>query len=432
MITPSRSGPKKRSFSSALSFDLRNLYDDQRGTIAVMTGLCAAALAGVAALAVDVASWQVAQRSMQGAADTAAYSAAIAYSSSGGTSYITQAKGIAASQGFVDGQNGATVAVNQPPTSGSYTSDTTAIEVVIQQPRPRLFSGLFLSSNPVVSARAVATISSPACMLSLSATASQAVEFNGSLSFNSPSCDVISNSDASNAINMVGSSTVTMPCLVAVGGIQVTSGLTLTACSSPISGAAAAADPYASVPQPTPSGPCLSPVTSGNSSTFSPGYYCSGIKLTGSASATFQPGVYYIDGGNFAISGSATATGTGVTFFIASPSSVSLTGSQSATFTAPTSGTYSGIAFFGDRAGSPSSNNTFTGGSALTITGAIYFPTQSVKYSGGSASASNCTQLIADTIKVSGSAYFNSACQGDGMTDIIVHNGSAGTVQVVE
>ena len=422
MITPSRSGPNKRSLSSSLSFDLRNLYDDQRGTIAVMTGLCAAALAGFTALAIDVASWQVAQRSMQGAADTAAYSAAIAYSSSGGTSYIAQAKGITASQGFVDGQNGATVAVNQPPTSGSYTSDTTAIEVVIQQPRPRLFSGLFLSSNPVVSARAVATVSSPACMLALSATASQAVEFNGSLSFISPGCDVVSNSDASNAINMVGSSTVTMPCLVAVGGIQVTSGLTLTACSSPISERRRSRRPLsASVPQPTPSGPCLSPVTSGNTSTFSPGTYCSGIKLTGSASATFQPGVYYIEGGNFAISGSATATGTGVTFFIASPSSVSLTGSQSATFTAPTSGIYSGIAFFGDRAGSPSSNNTFTGGSALTITGAIYFPTQSVKYSGGSASASNCTQLIADTIKVSGSAYFNSACQGDGMTDIGVH-----------
>ena len=432
MITPCRSGPKKRSFSSALSFDLRNLYDDQRGTIAVMTGLCAAALAGVAALAVDVASWQVAQRSMQGAADTAAYSAAIAYSNNGGTSYITQAKGIAASQGFVDGQNGAMVAVNQPPKSGSYSSDTTAIEVVIQQPQPRFLSGLFLSSNPTVSARAVATVSSPACMLSLSATASQAVEFSGSLNFNSPGCDVVSNSDASNAINMGGSSTVTTPCLVAVGGVQTTSGLTLTSCSSPVSGAAAAADPYASVPQPTPSGPCLSPVTSGNNYTFSPGTYCSGIKLTGSASATFQPGVYYIEGGNFAIAGSATATGTGVTFFIASPSSVSFTGNQAVNFTAPTSGTYSGIAFFGDRAGTPSSNNTFTGGSTLTITGAIYFPTQSVNYSGGSASASNCTQLIADTIKVSGSAYFNSACQGDGMTDIIVHNGSAGTVQVVE
>ena len=206
-------------------------------------GLCATALAGFTALAIDVASWQVAQRVDAGRShDTAAYSAAIAYGSSGGTSYIAQAKGITASQGFVDGQNGATVAVNQPPISGSYTSDTTAIEVIIQQPRSRGYSQTFSCRTIPWSAPAPSPrwLSSPACMLALSATASQAVEFNGSLSFISPGCDVVSNSDASNAINMVGSSTVTMPCLVAVGGIQVTSGLTLTACSSPISGAAAA------------------------------------------------------------------------------------------------------------------------------------------------------------------------------------------------
>ena len=116
---------------------------------------------------------------------------------------------------------------------------------------------------------------------------------------------------------MVRSSTVTMPCLVAVGGIQVTSGLTLTACSSPISGAAAAADPYASVPQPTPSGPCLSPVTSGNTSTFSPGTYCSGNQAHRiAAAATISAGRLLHRGRKFAISGSATATGTGVTFSI--------------------------------------------------------------------------------------------------------------------
>src|SRR5260370_23230750 len=75
-------GPKKRLFSSALSLGLRNLRNDQRGTIAVMTGLCATALAGFAALAIDVASWQAAQRSMQGAPDAALCSAAHAHTKS--------------------------------------------------------------------------------------------------------------------------------------------------------------------------------------------------------------------------------------------------------------------------------------------------------------------------------------------------------------
>src|SRR5260370_33137207 len=68
-------GPKKRLFSSALSLGLRNLRNDQRGTIAVMTRPCATALAGFAALAIDAASWQVTQPSTQGPAGAAGYSA---------------------------------------------------------------------------------------------------------------------------------------------------------------------------------------------------------------------------------------------------------------------------------------------------------------------------------------------------------------------
>jgi Putative Flp pilus-assembly TadE/G-like len=205
MTTPTQNGAKKRFFSSSLSFGLHSLWNDQRGTIAIMTGLGATVLVGFAALAIDVASWQVAQHSMQGAADSAAYSAGVAYNRGDGTSYITQAKGITAAQGYVDGQNGATVAVNQPPTSGSYTGTATAIEVIITQPQPRFLAGLFLSSNPTVTARAVATIGgSGACILALDATANQAINVTGSAIVNSPACDIVANSNSASAFNMGG------------------------------------------------------------------------------------------------------------------------------------------------------------------------------------------------------------------------------------
>jgi Flp pilus assembly protein TadG len=414
-----------------LSFALRDLCNDQRGTIALITGLCATALVGFAALAVDVASWQVAQRSMQGAADMAAYSAGLAYSLSNGTSIVTQAKGVAAANGYVDGQNGATVAVNQPPKSGGYSSDATAIEVIIQQPQPRFLSGLFLSSNPTVSARAVATDppgTGDGCVLSLDPTANQAISVSGSANVKSV-CDIVANSTSANAINMSGNSAITTPCLVAVGNVNVTSGLDLTKCTSPTTGAAATPDPYASVPEPTPSGPCLT-VPHGSPVTLSAGYYCQGLHISGNQSATFGAGVYYVSGGNFQIDGSA--TGTGVTFFTTAGNTVSINGGGTTTLTAPTSGTYSGIVFFGDRAGNTSSNNSFNGGSTMMITGALYFPTQKLTYSGGSVSGPNCTQLVADDITVTGNSYFNSACTGDGMANINVHDGSPGTVQVVE
>jgi Flp pilus assembly protein TadG len=430
MTIPTQGGAKKCLVPSSLSFGLDRFWKDQQGTIAIMTGLSATVLVGFAALAIDVASWQVAQRSMQGAADAAAYSAGVAYNRGDGTDFHTQAKGITAAQGYVDGQNGATVAVNRPPTLGSHTGSATAIEVIIQQPQPRFLAGLFLSSNPTVNARAVATIAgSGACILALDPTANQAITVSGSSSINSPGCDIVANSSSASAFSMSGSSTVTTSCLVVGGNASVTSGLSLTQCGSPVTGAAPTGDPYALVPQPTPSGSCLT-VPNGSPVTLVAGYYCSGLHISSSQSATFGAGVYYVTGGNFQIDG--TASGTGVTFFIAAPNSVTINGSRTTSFTAPTSGTYSGIVFFGDRAGSSSNNSTIDGGSNTTITGAVYFPTQSLTFAGGAATGSDCTQLVADTIKVTGSSYFNSACTGDGMAQIVVHSRSVGTVQLVE
>jgi Flp pilus assembly protein TadG len=422
---------KDRFFSDLLPLGLRNLYNDQQGTIAVMTGLCATALFGFAALALDVTSWQVAQHSMQGAADTAAYSAGIAYDKNDGTSYVTQAKAIAAAQGYVDGQNGTTVTVNRPPSSGSYTSNTSAIEVIVQQPQPRFLSGLFLASNPTVNARAVTMVSStgPACVLALDPTANQAITVNGSANVNSPGCDVVADSSSSNAINMSGSSALTTPCLVAVGGVTVTSGLALTKCSTPTTGASVTSDPYASVPAPTPSGPCLT-VPHGSPVSLSSGYYCSGLHISGSQTATFGPGVYYISGGDFKIDGSA--SGTGVTFYTTAGNTVSINSSGTTTFSAPTGGTYSGIVFFGDRAGNTSTTNAINGGSNTQITGVAYFPTENLTFAGGASSASNCTQLVADTIKITGNSYFSTGCTGDGMANINAQDGRPGLVQIVE
>ena len=431
-------GPKKRFFSNALSFGLRNLCSDQGGAIAVMTGLCVTVLVGFAALAIDVASWQVAQRSMQGAADTAAYSASIAYNKSDGTSYVTQAKAIAAAQSYVDGRNGAIVTVNQPPKSGSYASNATAIEVIIQQPQARFLSGLIVSTNPTVSARAVSTNvpgTGNGCVLALDKTANPAIVASGSANLNT-ACDVVANSNSADAIKISGSSTITTPCAVTVGvdpGVTESGSgtLDLTKCTNPTTGAAPTLDPYASVPQPTASGPCLTPVTNGNTLTFSAGNYCNGIQVNGSNSATFGPGVYYVNG-NFQVNGSATDHGSGVTFFITAPNSVQLNGSSTTTLTAPTSGPYSGIVFFGDRLGTTSSNNQFTGSSDVVITGALYFPTQSVTLSGSFGTGSNCTQLVADTIKVTGSSTFNNSCTGTGVANIVVQDGSPGAIQVVE
>lgn len=405
---------------------------DERGTVAVMLALGAPILFGFAALATDVASWQVAQKSMQGAAEAAAYSAGVASNKADGTNLVTQAKAITAALGFKDGQSGVSVSVNIPPVSGSHTSPasgTTAVEVIVQQAQPRFLSGLFLSSDPIVTARAVSVISGPkGCVLALNPTASQAIATSGHSTVNAPNCYIVADSSSSTAIDMSGSTSVTAACLVAVGNVVTTSGLTETKCATPKIHSAVVADPYASVPEPTQ--PSAAPAPTNG--TYSPGYYNGSISISGTA--TFLPGLYYING-NFSFQGSANVTGNGVTFYIKGGGgghSVSINGGASVNFTAPAAGATAGvpgIVFFGDRT-TTQGNNVFSGGSGEAIRGAVYFATQQVSYT-GSSNDTGCTQLIADTISVSGNSTLNaSACSGMGTSDIVVPGVS--TVAIVE
>jgi len=259
-----------------------------------------------------------------------------------------------------------------------------------------------------------------------------AVNLTGSANVDAPNCDIVSNSSSSQGINMTGSAQANIPCLVSAGNI-LTSGsaqYSLNKCASATTSAAIVTDPYASVPAPSIPGSCLS-VPGGSSITLNPGYYCGDININGSMTATFNSGVYYVNG-NLNISGDSTVTGANVTFYIKANHNVNISGQAKVTFSAPTSGTYSGIVFFGDRAGNSGVKNQFSGQSIVSITGAFYFPTQNVTFSGASTSGSNCMQIVADNVTISGQANLNSSCVGTGVANINVADGAPGSVKIVE
>jgi len=141
------------------------VWKDQRGSIVVITAVCLILLTGFLGFAIDAGSWELSRPGMQGAADGAAYSAALAYNANPLTDVVTQAEGITAHQGYVGGvtvlsvsalQNPTTlvtVTVNQPPKAGPNTGSLGAIEVIVTQPQPRFFSGFYQAANPAVSAR---------------------------------------------------------------------------------------------------------------------------------------------------------------------------------------------------------------------------------------------------------------------------------------
>jgi hypothetical protein len=134
---------------------IRRLGRDRGGAVAVLFALSASVLIGFAGLGAEVALWYISKRAAQGAADTAAYSALIAYHAGETADFAATAKAVAAQYGFIDTVGGVSVAVNQPPLSGPHSGDATAIEVIISAPQAPLFSKLFLAA-PTVAARAVA------------------------------------------------------------------------------------------------------------------------------------------------------------------------------------------------------------------------------------------------------------------------------------
>jgi Flp pilus assembly protein TadG len=426
------------------------LLADRSGATALVTALALTVILGFAGLAIDVASWQVTQRNMQGAADQAAYSAAVANGAGGGASPTTQAKGVTASFGFVDGSNNTTVTVNNPPATGSYTANSGAFEVIIQQPQPLWFTNLFLSSEPTVSARSVATVPGiGACLISLNPTASPGINVTGSGTVNLPNCDVYDNSSDSKALEIQGGSTTfNVEDAYITGGTNISGGTYFNVTGTEKIGASPIADPYASRTEPT-VGACTT--STGNySGTISPGVYCNGLSVSGPL--TMNPGVYIVLG-NFQVQGGssgdpylsggicvsptgkpyANATG-GVTVYMGADVNGNfgtITVSSCMAITAPTTGNTAGIAFWEGKAAKQDRTAQFQGGSNMDVIGAIYVPSAEVKYTGSSSATAGCTQIVAGIIEFDGAATLEHNCSGVGISDV-AGGGSGGSIKLVE
>src|SRR5580658_7820360 len=98
---------------------LRGLGRDESGASAMVVGLSMTAMLGFAGMAVDVGVWYADRRTVQDAADSAAFSGAKDLYA-GDTTAGAQANAIAVATqyGYTNAVGGATVTVNSPPASG--------------------------------------------------------------------------------------------------------------------------------------------------------------------------------------------------------------------------------------------------------------------------------------------------------------------------
>lgn len=386
------------------------LLRESKGNTAIVTALVVPLLAGAAGFGVETAYWYHKDLELQQAADKSAYTAAIEKRAGSNTNKIlSTATYIATENGYQPG----TLAVHYPPTAGAYIGNTTAIEVELSIELPRFFTRVFFSDTVGEKARAVAIMQTAAnaCILALSTTAAAAARFSGSTDLNLVGCTVMSNSMTSDAVSVQGSAKLTTDCIIAVGDVSLTSGATMTECPGAITNAPPAADPFADIEVPSGSGPTF---TNTSGAVLQPGNYTNGMNLSGTK--TLSPGVYVVSGGNFKINANANISGTGVTIYFAAGTSVSINGTATVNLSAPTSGTYSGLLFFGDR--SATDGVTLNGTADSKLTGAIYFANQDISYLGNFSGNGGCTQVVGKTVQWSGNATISQDCAAYGMKTI--------------
>ena len=414
---------------------LRGLAADRSGAAAVMLALSLSSVLGMAGLGTEVAAWYMTKQTMQGAADAAAYTAVTAKGKGASVAQITtEAQSVAGNYNFINGTTGVTVTVNSPPLSGSHAGKSSAVEVIISQPQTPMISGLLMSSGPTIQARSVAAAvtAGSGCILTLDSGNVVDLSDTGGSVLNLNACSLYINSTASNALSMSGSATIDAGAAYIVGGASESGSASLNTTKGTYTGVAPISDPYADVNIPFYSG-CNQnsySLSGGATQTLSatgttPYVFCNGLSLSGSSKLTLNPGVYIIDRGSFSVSGGSTLTATGgVTIVLTSSTgsnyaTASFSGGSIVTVTAPTTGATAGLAFFQDRNAPSSGTNSFSGGSTQNITGAIYFPNQSVSYSGGGGvDVAACTQLVVYKASFSGSSNFSNNCAGVGTATI--------------
>jgi len=395
-----------------------------RGSVAVLVAVTITMLLGFVALGSDVVFALFKQREMEAAASSAALAGAVALAAGYPASYTTEVNAVATTAGYTNGTASVTIATNHPPRSGPNTANANAVEVIITQPQNLPLFGMFIKGPLKVSGRAVAVAGSSTkdCVLALNPANATGVLVNNGANVYLNSCGLAVNTNGTSALTVQGA-LLSANSVTIAGSDLVNNGGTLDSKIPVKTSQTAVTNPYAGVVVPTPTS-CLT--YTNKTQTLPVGTYCGGISTGNNAVVTLVTGgTYIIDGGSLNIGGAGgggSFSGTNVTIVLTGSgtnyATVSISNGIPVTLSAITTGPTAGMLFFANPLGPTSNVSSIEGGSVVQLTGALYFPSQTVTYGNGSSAATTCTQLVAWEITFVGGATLNSNCTGIGTKTI--------------
>lgn len=394
---------------------LARFLRDPEGSVAPMLALAALPLFASVGAAIDFGRASSARIAMQAALDASAIL------------MVKDAKNVEAKQLNENASNYFNANFQNPDVnnlatqaSASSTSSGYSVNLSATGSVKTRFMGLigFSALNVSVHSAALSSEDGLGCVLSLDPHASGATTGQGTTSVVLNGCSLYDNSDhATAALTVGGSAAISALSVGVVGNVSGASNITTT--QGIRTGIGAVIDPYANASFPTFGGCTQQNFSTKDTITIAPGVYCGGMKLNAGANVTLNPGIYYLDGGNLSVNGGATLTGSGVTLVFTSQNrngfaTASINGNATVNLTPPKNGTTGGIVVFGDRHIPTGTVFKFNGGSTQYLGGAIYVPTGSIDYSGGSSTSTSCTQLIGNTVTFTGNSALALNCNSYG------------------
>lgn len=436
---------------------MRTSWRSRSGQAAIMMCLSLTFLFSILGFSVDLGQSFYRKQAAQAAADSAAMAAAVyakTNASSCGAggftcsstptscSSITSANPVLYVGCQYANQNGfAMSAISMSantgtPASAPGTSPATWIKATVATSNKNFFLRFAGFTTAYINAEATSGVVSSGgtgsgnCFVTLDPSGAGALFLTGQITLTLTNCSGQVNSSADDPVNKQpsnmaananGQNTIN-------GAINVKGGSASgnqVRCASPfVCGSAVIADPLVNLrafnattdlPASAPGGsggtPCSSAYTSiSSNTTITPGCY-NGIHISG-GTVTFQSGNYLMKGPLLIDNG--TTTGTNVMFYMSSTNPSTTTDSlvtlntSAITFSAPNSGTFKGMLFYGDRtapADSPGNYNAIQAQSSPSITGTMYFPKGNIKLT-GQAGISGYLAMIAYRIDLEAQSTF--------------------------
>ncbi|MBH5369044.1 pilus assembly protein TadG-related protein [Bradyrhizobium glycinis] len=438
---------------------MRNLRGCRRGSVAFATVIALVPLVGVIALGAEAGSWYVTKQHAQSAADAAAYSGGLtlACTISGSSNcdtdqdYVYRGKQFAAQNSFCNSGDSfagcalpagtvRTVEIDRGSYSvGAWASSASGsfVRSVVTQQQPTYLAGVLGLSTANIRAQAIVEIQNPKdlCALGLSPN-SIGLTLGGSVNITGNGCGLMANntvkyastptfSGSGWAVNAVNGCTNSgncdpgvpynynmLPATNPLAPLNTASFNSRTGNTAPLQKITCAAG----LPSDVKNCYKITPNSSGTGAykdlTVTTGDYVT-FDTQGATSGTyfFYKASIKINGGY--VNCTCTNSGTGVTLVLLGDSSISISGAT-VSLSAPATNSFSSLlngVLIDDQAPTKSNNNvTINGSGNVALGGALYFPNVDVTWNGTTASTNTtCTEVIANTLTMSGSAYLSTS-----------------------